>query len=84
MLETLLQVARPALAAAFTLWGSPVTWLELVAFVLALAMVFCNLRVHVAAWPLAIHASDKVLRSKLFLFCLVLRAARPAAAAPES
>ena len=57
MLETLLQAARPALAAAFTLWGSPVTWLELVAFVLALAMVFCNLRVHVAAWPLAILSS---------------------------
>ncbi len=57
MLETLLQAARPALAAAFTLWGSPVTWLEIVAFVLALAMVFCNLRVHVAAWPLAILSS---------------------------
>ncbi len=57
MLETLLQAARPALAAAFTLWGNPVTWLEIVAFVLALAMVVCNLRVHVAAWPLAILSS---------------------------
>ena len=57
MLETLLQAARPALAAAFTLWGSPVTWLEIVAFGLALAMVVCNLRVHMAAWPLAILSS---------------------------
>jgi nicotinamide mononucleotide transporter len=57
LLETLLQAARPALVAAFTLWGSPVTWLEIVAFVLALAMVACNLRVHVAGWPLAILSS---------------------------
>ena len=57
MLETLLQAARPALVAAFTLWGSPVTWLEIVAFALALAMVVCNLRVHVAGWPLAILSS---------------------------
>jgi nicotinamide mononucleotide transporter len=57
VLETLLQAARPALVAAFTLWGSPVTWLEMVAFVLALAMVVCNLRVHVAGWPLAIVSS---------------------------
>ena len=57
MLEALLLAARPALTAAFTLWGSPVTWLEIVAFVLALAMVGCNLRVHVAGWPLAILSS---------------------------
>ena len=57
MLETLLLAARPALLPAFTLWSSAVTWLEIVAFVLALAMVVCNLRVHVAGWPLAIVSS---------------------------
>lgn len=44
-------------AVAFTLWGSPVTWLEIVAFALSLAMVAANMRVHVVAWPLAIAAS---------------------------
>jgi nicotinamide mononucleotide transporter len=43
-------------AVAFTLWGSPVTWLEIVAFALSLAMVAANMRVHVVAWPLAIAA----------------------------
>jgi nicotinamide mononucleotide transporter len=45
------------LAVAFTLWGSPVTWLEIAAFVLALLMVAANLRVHPVAWPLAIASS---------------------------
>lgn len=44
-------------AVAFQWWGSPVTWLEIVAFVLALLMVWANMRVHVAAWPLAIASS---------------------------
>ena len=44
-------------ATAFTAWGSPVTWLELAAFVAALAMVLANLRVHPVAWPLAIFSS---------------------------
>lgn len=57
MLEALLQAARPLLAAAFTLWGSPVTWLEIIAFVLAVAMVLANLRVNVVGWPLAIASS---------------------------
>ncbi len=57
MIDALLQAARPALAAAFTLWGSPVTWLEIVAFVLALSMVWANLRVNPVAWPLAIVSS---------------------------
>ncbi|MEO8299158.1 MAG: nicotinamide riboside transporter PnuC [Burkholderiales bacterium] len=43
--------------AAFTLWGSPVSWLELVAVVLALWMVGCNMRVRPLAWPLAIISS---------------------------
>jgi nicotinamide mononucleotide transporter len=57
VLEALLLAARPLLAAAFTLWGSPVTWLEIVAFVLGVAMVLANLRVLVIGWPLAIASS---------------------------
>ncbi|MDP1646580.1 MAG: nicotinamide riboside transporter PnuC [Rubrivivax sp.] len=57
MLDALLQAARPLLAPAFTAWGSPVTWLEGVAFVLALAMVAANMRVNPVAWPLAIASS---------------------------
>jgi nicotinamide mononucleotide transporter len=56
-MDSLLQSARPLLAPAFSLWGSPVTWLEMLAFVLSLAMVVCNIRVNVLAWPLAIVAS---------------------------
>ncbi len=56
-LDTLLQAAQPWLAPAFTLWGSPVTWLEIAAFVIALVMVGLNMRVHPAAWPLAIVSS---------------------------
>lgn len=44
-------------AEAFQLWGSPVTWLELVAVVLSLAMVGCNIREIHWGWPLAIVAS---------------------------
>ena len=57
MLDPLLDTARPLLAPAFTAWGSPVTVLEIVAFVLALAMVAANMRVHPVAWPLAIASS---------------------------
>lgn len=53
----LLELIRPLFAEAFALWGAPVTRLELVAFVLALAMVGCNIRVHPAGWPLAIVSS---------------------------
>ena len=52
-----MQSAQPLLASAFSLWGSPVTWLEMLAFVLSLAMVVCNIRVNMAGWPLAIAAS---------------------------
>ena len=48
---------EPLLAAAFTLLGSPVSWLEIVAFVLSVWMVVCNMRVDPLAWPLAIVAS---------------------------
>lgn len=44
-------------AQAFMLWGSPVTWLELVAAVLALVMVGCNMRELHWGWPLAIVSS---------------------------
>jgi nicotinamide mononucleotide transporter len=56
-LQALLHAARPLMAAAFTLWGSPVTWLEIVAFGLSLAMVVANLRVNPVGWPLAMVSS---------------------------
>lgn len=65
MIDALLAAARPALAAAFTLLGSPVTWLEVAAFWIALAMVLANFRVHPVAWPLAIASS--LLYAVLFL-----------------
>ena len=40
-------------APAFVLWGAATSWLELVAFVLALAMVGCNIREIHWGWPLA-------------------------------
>lgn len=48
-------------AAAFSLLGSPVTWLEVVAFVLAIWMVMANMRVQIVAWPLAIASSAAYL-----------------------
>ena len=57
----LIEAARPAWAAAltvaFSLWGSPVTWLEIAAFVLSVAMVVCNMRVNPIGWPLAMASS---------------------------
>lgn len=44
-------------APAFTLWGSPATWLELAAVAIALAMVGCNIREVHWGWPLAIVSS---------------------------
>ena len=52
-----LAAAAPLLAGAFVVWGAPVTWLEVVAFVLSIAMVVCNIRVNVIGWPLAIASS---------------------------
>ena len=57
MLDALLQASRPVLAAAFTLWGAQVTWLEVVACVLSVAMVLANMRVNPVGWPLAIASS---------------------------
>lgn len=56
-METLLQALQPLFAPAFTLWGAPVTRLEIVAVVLALAMVGFNIRVNPLGWPLAIASS---------------------------
>jgi nicotinamide mononucleotide transporter len=57
MLQALLALAHPLLAPAFTAWGVPVTWIEIVAFVLSLWMVGCEMRVHALAWPLAMVSS---------------------------
>jgi nicotinamide mononucleotide transporter len=42
------------LAVAFTAWGAAVTWLEIVAFVLALVCVAGNVGQRMWAWPVAI------------------------------
>jgi len=56
-LNALLAAAAPLLGSAFVAWGSPVTWLEVVAFALSIAMVVCNIRVNPIGWPLAIASS---------------------------
>jgi nicotinamide mononucleotide transporter len=53
----LLDAAAPLFASAFVVWGGPVSWLEIAAFALAIAMVVCNIRVIVYGWPLAIASS---------------------------
>lgn len=40
------------LSSAFTLWGTPTTWLEVPAFALALAMVALHSHVNPLGWPL--------------------------------
>lgn len=57
MSDTLQAALDGVLAPLFTLLGSPVTGLELVAFGLSLWMVACNLRVNPLAWPLAMVSS---------------------------
>ena len=57
LLSAVLDAASPLLAPLFTLLGSPVTGLELLAFGLSLWMVACNVRVNPLAWPLAMAAS---------------------------
>jgi nicotinamide mononucleotide transporter len=51
------ELLAPLLANAFTLWGSPTTWLEVAGFVLSVWMVLCNMRVNPLGWPLAILSS---------------------------
>ncbi len=48
---------QPLFASAFSLWGAPVSWVEVVALLLSLAMVGFNIRVNPWGWPLAIVAS---------------------------
>jgi nicotinamide mononucleotide transporter len=55
--ESLLHALQPFFAPAFTLWATPVSALEIVAFVLAVLMVVLNMRVNPVAWPLAIVSS---------------------------
>ena len=57
MIDSLRALLDTALAPLFTLLGSPVTGLEVVAFVLSLWMVACNLRVNPLGWPLAMVSS---------------------------
>ena len=64
-MNRLLAVTAPLLTPALTLGSVTLTWLELVAMVLALWMVRCNLRVDPLAWPLAIASS--ALYGLLFL-----------------
>lgn len=64
-MDRLLQATAPLLAEAFTLWGSPTTWLEVAGFVLSVWMVGCNMRVNPLGWPLAIASS--LLYALLFL-----------------
>jgi hypothetical protein len=56
-LTSLIEAAAPLFAVAFSLFGAEATWLELVAVVLAIAMVVLNIRVNPLAWPLAIVSS---------------------------
>ncbi|MFT3665258.1 nicotinamide riboside transporter PnuC [Piscinibacter sp.] len=56
-MDSLLQALRPLFASAFTLWGAPASWLELIALLLSLLMVALNMRVNPLAWPLAIASS---------------------------
>ena len=53
----LLAATAPLLLPAFSWTGTPFTWLELVATVLAIWMVVCNQRVNPLGWPLAIVSS---------------------------
>lgn len=56
-MDTLLQLLHPLFTPAFELLGSPITWTEILAFVLAVWMVVCNMRVNALAWPLALGSS---------------------------
>ena len=56
-MDTLLHALQPLFSTALTLWGAPVSWLELLGCVLAIVMVVFNMRVNPAAWPLAIISS---------------------------
>lgn len=56
-MSALLAATAPLLHPAFSWGGSAFTWLELLATLLAVWMVVCNLRVNPLGWPLAIVSS---------------------------
>ncbi|MDQ6679529.1 MAG: nicotinamide riboside transporter PnuC [Pseudomonadota bacterium] len=56
-MNTLLALLQPLFGTAFTAFAAPVTWLELVAFLLALGTVLMNIQVNPLGWPLAILSS---------------------------
>jgi nicotinamide mononucleotide transporter len=64
-MESLAHWVAAWLEPAFTMWGSPVSRTELLACVLSVAMVLCNMRVNPWGWPLAIISS--VLYAMLFV-----------------
>jgi len=64
-MSDLLAATVPLLAPAFSLGGTAVSWLELVALLLSVWMVLCNLRVNPLGWPLAMASS--ALYGLLFL-----------------
>lgn len=64
-MNQLLAATAAWLTPAFSLAGTTITWLELVALVLSVWMVLCNFRVHPLAWPLAMASS--ALYGVLFL-----------------
>ena len=64
-MNNFLAATAPWLAPAFTLGASAVSWLELLALLLAVWMVLCNLRVNPLGWPLAMVSS--ALYGVLFL-----------------
>lgn len=56
-MNSFLALLSPFFSVAFSAWGVSVTWLEATAFVLAIWMVVCNMRVNATGWPLAIVSS---------------------------
>jgi len=55
--DALLQALQLLFSTAYTVWGASISLLEVVAFVLAIAMVVFNIRVNPLGWPLAIVSS---------------------------
>ena len=64
-MSDLLAATVPLLAPAFSLGSTAVSWLELVALLLSVWMVLCNLSVNPLGWPLAMASS--ALYGLLFL-----------------
>lgn len=56
-MEALQQLLQPLFITAFSLWGAPVTRLEVLAFASSITMVLFNMRVNPWGWPFAILGS---------------------------